>query len=314
MYTRGGIVEEVLATGVAGKLMHYLRVRVLKETKDWATSENRNSVSSAIKVKDDVKSRAKLPSEALETDVLQAGNECLASTDKLAERETLVEKNISSYDADDDGDWMGEEKLQRRERRDGKGKMVDSNRASLAARKDCGIDEALRGEPSKRKGDARDRGSSKIKGKGKISEGMSDDNKDSSTLSGGGQINFYSDKAKSLRENDARTEAGRFLAQVVEGVDICEDVPFVENEKEADEHYDSVIVGEVDISTPVKKAARAAETEAKSARASLEAVKAAGEAAADLVKAAALEVNFHLEKACKKKLLVLVLTCSHHLQ
>ncbi|MCO5576212.1 hypothetical protein L7F22_030020 [Adiantum nelumboides] len=288
----GSIIEEVLATGVAGKLMHYLRIRVLKDTKDWAGSEHKSSGSSALKIRDDIRSRARQPLEATaHIETAPAGNEVTEGGDKLAERETL-EKSFSAYDADDDGDGIGHEKCHRRENREQKGRVLDSSFANLMG-KDGTVDDAVRGEPSKRKGDARDRGSLKFKGKYKLSDGTNDSERDISTHSGGGRRCGVSyEKIKSFRGNDAEKSATEsLLVPFMEGASTCNDVPVTDGDKDAMDQYGSVIVNGVDISIAVKKAGRAAETEARNARASIEAVKAAGEAATDLVKAAALEVR-----------------------
>ncbi|KAI5071334.1 hypothetical protein GOP47_0013585 [Adiantum capillus-veneris] len=282
----GSIIEEVLATGVAGKLMHYLRIRVLKDTKDWAGSEHKSSGSSAVKIRDDVKPRARQPSEATaHLEIAQVGNEVTEGGDKLVERETLLEKSFAAYDADDDGD----EKCQRRETREGKSRIVDSSCTNLIG-KDGTLDDTIRGEPSKRKGDARDRGSCKFKGKAKISDGMNDSERDVSTPGGGARRCGTYERTKSFKLNDSEKIATEnFLAPSVEGASTCDSVLVTDGDEDANDQYGSIIVDGVDVSAAVKKAARAAETEARNAQASIEAIQAAGEAAIDLVKAAALE-------------------------
>lgn len=82
------------------------------------------------------------------------------------------------------------------------------------------------------------------------------------------------------------------------------DLMIVERD-DSDDCFQDCKVGSKDIFEIVKMAVRAAEAEARTANASLEAIKAAGDAAAELVKTAALEV-------CSNNIIILFHLISFH--
>ena len=256
--------------------MHYLRVRLLKEAcnqKDFVTFENRGSTSSAVKSRDESKTRVRLSvgMPRLETSLdVPERQESMALRPLERDLESPVDEVSTMYDADDDKEWVDDESRGEGEKKEGKNKAIVSSSTCMVT--EDTIDEGFRGEPSKRKGDARDRGSGKLKGKGKSTSGL--------------RIGFQQEKTKGLKDSSKayiETEALSFG----EGSWSYKDD---EEKRETDDKYTCIIAGDLDISVPIRKAARAAESEAKAATASYEAIKAAGEAAADLVKAAALEV------------------------
>lgn len=316
--TGGGIIEEMLGSGVAAKLMHFLRVRAFKENANQKeviqACENRSSGASTVKSRDELRSRVKLPVEVMRIDTTRDGEECSekpargkvsndilekggffededAARDRVSP-ESFLETLNCTYDADSDRDWMGDETWRRREKRDGKCRPMDPYHTNRMGRDDD-LEEAGRGEPSKWR-DARDRGSTKIRGKGRVGDGVIDGDKALTSPNAGIRIGL--EKPKGLRDRSIlKGDTASDTLKSTDGLDNMDDSNSIvpEPERETDEQCVCTVIGDVDISVPVRKAASAAEAEAKTAKASHEAVKAAGEAAADLVKAAALEALGH---------------------
>ncbi|KAE8056460.1 hypothetical protein FH972_013233 [Carpinus fangiana] len=289
----GQVVEDVLTSGLSAKLMRYLRVRVLGETstsqKDAAhlTESKHASGTTCIRGREESRGRVRL---ALETtyldDMRTAGERSL--DDQSGERDqdrSIVrqghgeecwvndgeppdglDERVDIYDADADGEdrWHG------RDFRDGKAKFGD-------------LDENGRDDSSRRRAS---RGSARSKCKGRVNEGGLENEQILTSPGSGTRLGLgRSTRDRSFSRHldvkkvpDAKKSSGRVTSEALA----------VERE-DNDDCFQECRVGTKDISDLVKKAVRAAEAEAGAANAPAEAIKAAGDAAAELVKSAALE-------------------------
>jgi HIV-1 Vpr-binding protein len=307
----GDVVEDVLTTGMVAQLMHYLRVRVLGESGPDGTMENKSGGASGCRGRDDVRGRVRPPIEAsrtLETWAPESFTED-QETDSISDRKfdtkgkhkdaeeghqeenEIVEDNggpeaaevsLCTDEVDEDADeWVNEDKRRRKERRDGKNRPADwfcNNRPF----RDNEPEEAGRAEPSRRRSDIRERGGGKVRGKGRASDGVVEPEKGqapSSTIMHGGTcyVDGIRTRKSLLDKSSARLEIG------LEGQSDMR----VKDDGGLDK--ETVLVGSTDISVVMQRAKSAAQAEARAANAPLEAVTAAGDAAADLVKVAALE-------------------------
>ncbi|KAG2691652.1 hypothetical protein I3760_08G017400 [Carya illinoinensis] len=288
----GQVVEDVLTSGLSAKLMRYLRVRVLGETSSQKDAthltegkivtgstctrdrdEGRGRVRQALETNylDDLRiaDERSLDGQSLERDQDRSivgqgdGEECWVNdrepTDALGDRVDTCE-----VDAD------GEVRRQSQELRDGKAKLWD-------------FDENGRDDSSRRRVN---RGSTRSRCKGRVNEGGPENEQVLTSPGSGirlGQGRSTKDRSSSKHLDvkklpDARKTFGR----------ITSDVLAVERD-DNDDCFQECRVGSKDISDMVKKAVIAAEAEARAANAPEEAIKAAGDAAAEVVKSAAFE-------------------------
>ncbi|KAK8343200.1 hypothetical protein V6Z12_A08G284800 [Gossypium hirsutum] len=289
----GQVVEDVLTSGLSAKLMRYLRVRVLGEitacqNDAFHLSESKSlSGAASFRSRDEGRGRVRQVLETTHMDDPRlidekplddhcperdqerstsrqsCGDECWVGDRQLSDG---VGGGVYMHDVDADS----EERWHIRDIRDGKLRYGE-------------IDENGRDESSRRR---INRGSARSKGKGRTSEGVME-NEQSLTSPGSGS---RSGLQQSMRDRnlskhlDARKvlEAKKFVGKT------NADNLVVERE-DNDECFQGCKVGSKDFSDLVKKAVRAAEAEAMAANAPVEAIKAAGEAAAEVVKCAALE-------------------------
>ncbi|CAM6107327.1 unnamed protein product [Calypogeia fissa] len=314
------VVEDVLTTGMVGKLMHYLRIRVLGDSGSagdvGAAVENRSSTGAgSSRVRDESRGRVRVPTDASRMDdvrapdragVDQANGTTERGVEVKAKRKDedggLDEKEgrnsvepvdgLHSYDADEDGEELvGEDKKRRKERREVKGRIGagDWLGHSRSSREDD-LDETGRAEPSRRRNDNRDRGGSRGRGKGRTAEGVSEGEKSQVSARIGNLMDTprsrksLQDRVNGKSENVAESAKGLDQSKSSVGKDVVPDI-----ELEEVIFAPRVMVGNVDIGVIMKKASRAAEAEASAANAPLEALKAAGDAAAELVRQAATE-------------------------
>lgn len=316
-------MEDVLTTGMVGQLMHYLRVRVLGDAAADASVENRSILgATGNRGRDEARGRVRPPLEASRMEDIR-GSEKISEeqvTERGGERvldvkgkrkdqeEGLQEESVSleerdgvetpdsslcTYDADEDADdWLSEDKRRRKDRRDGKNRTADWFSMNRPLREDES-EEVGRAEPSKRRIDLRDRGGGKGRGKGRGSDGAVELDRGqvpiTTPVRKENQVHSVKSRGSLLDRNGMRPENG-FEGQKDAGVRDDSD-----SEKG---DIKSVFVGKADIALVLQRAKRAAQAEAKAANAPWEAVKAAGDAAADLVKVAASEVLFSFIKCC----------------
>jgi len=249
--SRGQIVEDVLTSGLSAKLMHYLRVRVLKEpsTSRIHTTETKHV---SLKTKEEGRSRVRKIVDTVEGDhVLET----------------------------DSGREMGQTDVQP----DGEFEIDGRDVFNVSGVVDCkikpGDDNSVRDDPSRHRLNR-----SKSRGRGRVHEGAPDT-----------EVLLASPRSGRLLVRD------RDLSKISDGRN-AEDVTvclgkmksgIMEIEREDnDECFQGCIIGTKNITDLVKRAVGAAETEARAAHAPDDAAKAAGDAAAELVKTAALEVCF----------------------
>eukprot|EP00268_Persea_americana_P023990 TRINITY_DN2349_c0_g1_i1.p1 TRINITY_DN2349_c0_g1~~TRINITY_DN2349_c0_g1_i1.p1 ORF type:complete len:1971 (-),score=467.70 TRINITY_DN2349_c0_g1_i1:409-6321(-) len=301
------VVEDV-TSGLSAKLMRFLRSRVLGEVstsqKDVShPTENKHSVPTSIRSREETRSRFRQITDATHLDGSRMSDIGLLD-EKNVERdhdrgigirqvrgeECWVDGGEASAEAvgmfkvdDDDDEQIDEDRRQSRDLRDVKAKSGDRFGTSRPTRDEDG-DESARDDSSRRRAN---RGWTKIRGRGRINEGTAENERaltspGTATRSGQGQ---------SVRDRhlSRTTEMKRATETRMYSVKSDDDCCVMERDYN-DDFFKDCKFGTKDISDLVMKAISAAETEARSANAPVEAIKAAGDAAAELVKTAALEV------------------------
>ena len=126
---------------------------------------------------------------------------------------------------------------------------------------------------------------SKSRARGKVNEGATDTDSLLASPTSGRLGVRDRDQSKNLDVRNAE-DGTKWLGKMKSGI------MEIEREKN-DECFQDCVIGTKNITDIVKRAVGAAETEARAANAPDEAVKAAGDAAAELVKTAALEACFY---------------------
>lgn len=292
----GQVVEDVLTSGLPAKLMRYLRIRILGET----TTSQRDAASlldgkasttgTGVRAREECRSRFRQVAESSHLDIPRVvedgfhGDQVMDKDhDRSAsrhmrgdERWTDVERPDSMAVDDDNyqADADGEERWNIRDLRDGKAKP-----GNRSLREDE-HDESARDDLSRRRVN---RGWTRHRGRGRVTEGVPDEAPltspgSASRLGGQSRSRNLTRNQELRRTPDNKKNLGRTN---VDG--------FAMERDENDECFRECKAGSKDITDIVKKAVRAAETEAKTANAPAEAVKAAGDAAAEVVKSAAFE-------------------------
>lgn len=266
----GQVVEDVLTSGLSAKLMRFLRLRVLGEAstnqKDASHISESKSASAAtcVRGREEVRSRVRQILDTPHVDSLRVND--LRDSDDTVEGEppNSLTGGVDMIDADS---W---EKCHNRDLRDGKVKsdVDESGRDDSSRRKPCRLN-------------------SRIRGKGRLNEALSE-NEQALTAPGSGS---RSGQGRSYRDRNMMTIVDTKRAQDTRKCigNINHDGLSVERE-DTDDCFQECKIGTRDITDVVKKAVRAAEAEARAANAPTEAIRAAGDAAAEVVKSAALEV------------------------
>ncbi|KAL5850013.1 hypothetical protein ACOSQ4_008026 [Xanthoceras sorbifolium] len=283
----GQIVEDVLTSGLSSKLIRYLRVRVLGEMsssqRDAGHLTESKNASGAIASRGREEGRGRVR-QVLETTHLSDPR----TTDERSLDEQSVERDQDrglsrqtrgeecGFDDGESPDGLAEgadifeANTDGQDTRDGKTKFGD-------------IDESGRDDSSRRRAN---RGLARSRGKGRGSEGTLENEQVLTSPGSGSRLGLgrslrLMSSSRSLdvkKVPDARKHSGK----------INSDVLILERE-DSDDCFQECRIGSKDISDLVKKAVRAAEAEARAANAPLEAIKAAGDAAAEVVKSAASE-------------------------
>ncbi|ERN08575.1 hypothetical protein AMTRI_Chr11g155380 [Amborella trichopoda] len=244
----GQMVEDVLTSGLSGKLMRFLRTRVLGEIntsqKDssFPTESKRFSNSTFSRGREENKGRTRLASDAIRVDVARPLDEGLADDQNIGRDR---ERSVSSKQAG----------------------VMDFFEDS----RDETLEESVRDETSRRRGN---RAASRPE-KPLTSPG--------SGIRLGGQVRNTKER------NPVKSGDSRRMMDTKKDFNKTDADASVTEREENDYSCKEFKVGTKDISDLVMKAFRAAEDEARAANAPHEAVKAAGEAAAELVKTTALE-------------------------
>ncbi|XVE53452.1 hypothetical protein DITRI_Ditri03aG0004200 [Diplodiscus trichospermus] len=289
----GQVVEDVLTSGLSAKLMRYLRLRVLGEITAGQNdachlSESKSLSSSAsFRSRDEGRGRVRQVLETTHIDDHRIIDE-KSLDDHCAERDR---ERSSSQPSRVEECWVGDRQLP-----DGVSEGVDMHDVDADSEERCHIrdirdgkirygevDQNGRDDSTRRR---INRGSARSRGKGRTTEGIMENEQSLTSPSSGSRFGMsHSIRDRSLSKHlDARKalEAKKSVGKT------NADNLVVERE-DNDECFQGCRVGSKDFSDLVKKAVRAAEAEARAANAPIEAVKAAGEAAAEVVKCAALE-------------------------
>ena len=299
----GQVVEDVLTSGLSAKLMRYLRLRVLGETSSsqkessHVTESRHASGNTSVRGRDDCRGRFRQHLESSHLDDSRMVDE--RSIDD-ATLERGPNRSISGQTCQEDSwidgeppdflaegadiceaDTDGEDRWRCRDISDGRMKYGEH-------------DDNVRDDTSRRRAN---RGLGRAKGRGRVNEGTVESEPVVSSPGSGsrlGQGRSVRDRSL-LRNVDIRRmpDSKKNLARTTSDASVLE-------RGDNDDCFRECRIGSKDISDIVRKAVRAAEAEARSANAPEEAVKAAGDAAADLVKTAASEVcwgSFNPSKA-----------------
>lgn len=283
----GQIVEDVLTSGLSAKLMRYLRSRVLGETsgsqKDIGhLSENKHSSgSTSVRGRDDGHGRFRqllesshlddtrmVEERSLDDQALERGQDRSVSGQACIDGEPAdgLSEGADVCEVDSDG----EERWHCRDIRDGRIKYGEH-------------EDNARDDPSRRRAN---RGWGRSRAKGRVNEGVVESEPVLQSAGSGSRLG---------QGRNGRDRSSSRNADVKRGPDSKKTListiseALASEREDTDDCFQECRIGSKDISDLVRKAVLAAEAEARSANAPEEAVKAAGDAAADLVKTAASE-------------------------
>ncbi|KAL1300930.1 hypothetical protein HN51_045556 [Arachis hypogaea] len=284
----GQVVEDVLTSGLSAKLMRYLRLRVLGETSSsqkeitHATDSRHASGNSSVRVRDDGRGRFRqllepchlddsrmVDDRSLDDVSLERGLDKSISGQEDSwvdgEPPDLLGKNadIREADADDEDRWHCTD--------------ISDGRMKYGEH-----DDNLRDDSSRRR---TNRGWGRSKGKGRVNEGTVESEAIVSSPGSGSRLG----QGRSVRDRTMQRNVDvRRVPDSKKNARTTSDASVLER-GDNDDCFRDCRIGSRDISDIVRKAICAAEAEARSANAPDEAVKAAGDAAADLVKTTASE-------------------------
>ncbi|XP_038972991.1 DDB1- and CUL4-associated factor homolog 1-like [Phoenix dactylifera] len=312
----GQVVEDILTSGLSAKLMRFLRARVLGEASSsqrdtsFPAEAKHASVANPTRGRDENRGRSRQVLDTSRFDGSRIVDEGLlgeASTDRDVDRNIAIRQVhgelcwadggeslkseltdsssevVGTYEmVEEDADLSGDG-WHNRNLLDGKSKYSERLVAGRSTR-DEDADENVRDDSSRRRVN---RGWPRTRGKGRSNEGILENERTltspSSGLRLGGMIRGSRDRSSPKNE------------EIKKVVDIKKNWSRIDGDgfvvgEDNDDRFRDCSVGSRDISEMVKKAIGAAEAEARGANAPAEAIKAAGDAAAELVKTAALEV------------------------
>ncbi|PIN09480.1 hypothetical protein CDL12_17941 [Handroanthus impetiginosus] len=303
----GQLVEDVLTSGLSAKLMRYLRFRVLGDTntnqKDGNPLIDGKSASNLAgqKAKEEGRGRSRQVMESSQLDVdtfrIQSSErdrdrDPALLDDPDRDRERVVGRQgcgdecwgdeeppdsmaleVETYEAEADG----EEKCNVRDLREPKIKP------SGKYHREEDVDENVRDDPSRRR---TNRSFSRSRSKGRSSEGVSENEQGLISPGSGSR----SAQARGMRDRSVtKNQDLKRASDSKKGLARNNPDYFIPERDDNDDCFQECKVGSKDITDLVKKAVRAAEAEARSANAPAVAIWAAGDAAAEVVKTAALE-------------------------
>lgn len=297
------VVEDILTSGLSAKLMRFLRMRILGEVsssqKDVSTSEAKHiSVSTSARGREENRGRfrqvldgQKIVDEFLSSDQNVERDRDKNSTLRQAQEEECwkngsdlqkTELPTSSIDDYGEGDVATDDEWKNLDLLDVKLKFSERQIAK-SAHEDA--DENVRDDLTRRR---TTRVLPRPRGKGRMPDGTLETERillsPSSGLRLGDMARNSKDKSPHKTEDTQRV-CDLKKSSIRIGVDPSS------VEEDDDDRFTECLVGSRDISEIIKKATRAAEAEAKSANAPTDAIKAAGDAAAELVRSTALEVG-----------------------
>ncbi|WOL03551.1 DDB1- and CUL4-associated factor [Canna indica] len=298
------VVEDTLTSGLSAKLMRYLRTRVFGDSSSGLAEANHASGSSSMRIREETRVRScqvpgvahlesSRPDDRLSGDL----NNDKYSVKNDGSRQVHFSWKGGDYWKPDLNDSSSEivganemveehsdhagDGWQNRNSVDGKSKSVESHspgRLSL----DEDADDNRGTDVAKRRVN---RGLSRSRVKGRATEDTQENDKTTSQSSG---IHLEGHGQLSRERNLAKHENTETIADTKNNSSML-DYDDVINGEDHDERLRDCDIGKSDITEMVKKAIRAAVAEARTANAPEEALKAAGDAAAELVKTAAHE-------------------------
>ncbi|CAN6482841.1 unnamed protein product [Victoria cruziana] len=298
----GQLVEDVLMSGLSSKLMRFLRVRILGEIntsqKDPSFQTEGKHASGGARGREESRSRFRQVTDTARFDAAKASDEGLLG-DQITEKDhdrTSLPKQMHGKECREDGLPVSERDMQMDDMSDDdeqvgankkdfyEEKTKLSERSLGRSMRDEEMDENIRDESSRYKTSRG--GGTRNRGKERAGEVIAETER---SLTSPGAATRIGSQARAARDRN-QTKA----VDPKKAVDIKKDPGKVSAdvlvaEKEDDDSIIEVKVGTIDVSDLVKKAKRAAEAEARTANAPPDAVKAAGDAAVELVKSAALE-------------------------
>lgn len=292
----GQVVEDVLTSGLSAKLMRYLRIRVLGD----AVTSQKESISQldcksspstgSMRNREETRVRSRQGLENSHFDIPRAQedsylNNQINERDRESDISRLVFEEFcpdgeTAAGMDDvnhfDPKVEGSEKLLTRDSCDVMTRP--GGRFPKAEDNEDGRDELLRRRTT--------RGGARYRGKGRIYDGNVENEEmvtsPSFGIRIGGQGRITKDRNQ-MKNQELRSLQDGKKVERIKG----EESPFERDEN--DDCFQGCTVGCKDITDLVRKAIVAAEAEAKAVNAPAEAIKTAGDAAAELVKTVALE-------------------------
>ena len=282
-------MEDVLNMGVSAKLMRFLRVRVLGDASSSQKDSNHPQDTKHPRGRDDSRGKSRLAQDVFRLDGTRVG--CGILTDLTAEKynepgvgmrqvhgERLMDDTVASSD-NSDAPEADIDRSYGTSICDVKSKFGERH-SVMRLVKDEDISE--NGEMLKRK---LNRATSRLRVKGKAGESLPESEIMPLSPTSGLRIG-----GRAIRDRNAvGVDDPKKATDVNDRSAGLESFNAISRE-EYEDRFRDCIIGLKDISDIVLKAVRAAESEARSANAPDEAVKAAGDAAAEVVKSAALEV------------------------
>ncbi|KZV31707.1 hypothetical protein F511_00511 [Dorcoceras hygrometricum] len=303
----GQLVEDVLTSGLPAKLMRYLRIRVLGETstsqKDSSPLTENKSVSVMVCPKTREESRSRLrnvtESSQLDLDVSKKHSserdrdkDCVSLDETERDRE-----RYGSRQARVDDFWFDEEPLDSmalevdpsQVEGEGDEKHIIRDFHELKSKtvgkshREEDFDENLRDDSHRRRPG---RGYPRSRGKGRSSEGVLENEQAlTSPCSGSRAGQARSSKDRSV----TKIQDLKKISEAKRGQDRSDADDYMLERADNDDCFQDCRIGSKDIIDLVKQAIRAAEAEARAANAPAVAIRAAGDDAAEVVKAAAFE-------------------------
>ncbi|KAM0874843.1 hypothetical protein ACQ4PT_037177 [Festuca glaucescens] len=274
LYSGGQLVEDVLNMGVSAKLMHFLRTQVYGDVTSSQKDANLLLGTKHPRGRDENRSKVRFVQDSSVLDGTRAGDGIL--TDPTSEKELapcVVMRQADGERLMDDTVDMPQA--------DGLMRSTGSDMKAVYGEKHPPC-ESLRDEHLKRK---LSRTGSRLRGESKTGESLTESEQTPLSPTSGLRIGNRASKDK----NVAKVEDPKKAIDLNNSSAGLEAYTAISKE-EYEDRFRDCIIGLKDITDIVLKAVRAAEAEARSANAPEEAVKAAGDAAAELVKSAALEV------------------------
>ncbi|KAL5216739.1 hypothetical protein ABZP36_008140 [Zizania latifolia] len=294
----GQLVEDVLTLGVSAKLMHFLRIRVHGDVASVQKDFNLSLDTKHSRGRDENRSKSRLVQDSSRLDGLRSGDGVLTdpSLEKDCDRimgvchahgERWIDEaaSLQPEHADSSSDLFDVTEAGATNERSYSASIYDKKSAgerhsALRPGRDEEVNESTREDMLKRK---LSRTGSRLRGKGNAGESLPESERTPLSPTSGLRIGARTSRDKNVVKIEDPKKA----------IDVNSPGPepfSAISKEEYEDRFRDCIIGLKDISDIVLKAVRAAEAEARSANAPDEAVKAAGDAAAELVKSVALEV------------------------